>query len=97
MSDKVDVEVGVTLNIERVEELVLTFREMLKQNGATTNFLMLRFNDTEESKEYLVTIQVAGGKTPIERIKELEDELETSKSANSNILRTIQKLKEEEK
>ena len=96
MSDKVDIEVGVTLNIERVEELVLTFREMLKQNGAT-NFLMLRFNDTEESKEYLVTIQVAGGKTPIERIKELEDELETSKSANSNILRTIQKLKEEEK
>ena len=96
MSDKVDVEVGVTLNIERVEELVLTFREMLKQNGAT-NFLMLRFNDTEESKEYLVTIQVAGGKTPIERIKELEDELEASKSANSNILRTIQKLKEEEK
>ena len=94
MSDKVDVEVGVTLNIERVEELVLTFREMLKQNGAT-NFLMLRFNDTEESKEYLVTIQVAGGKTPIERIKELEDELEASKSANSNILRTIQKLKEE--
>lgn len=96
MSDKVDVEVGVTLNIERVEELVLTFREMLKQNGAI-NFLMLRFNDTEESKEYLVTIQVAGGKTPIERIKELEDELEASKSANSNILRTIQKLKEEEK
>ncbi len=96
MSDKVDVEVGVTLNIERVEELVLTFREMLKQNGAT-NFLMLRFNDTEESKEYLVTIQVAGGKTPIERIKELEDELEASKSANSNILRTIQNLKEEEK
>ena len=96
MSDKVDVEVGVTLNIERVEELVLTFREMLKQNGAT-NFLMLRFNDTEESKEYLVTIQVAGGKTPIERIKELEDELEASKSANSNILRTFQKLKEEEK
>ena len=96
MSDKVDVEVGVTLNIERVEELVLTFREMLKRNGAT-NFLMLRFNDTEESKEYLVTIQVAGGKTPIERIKELEDELEASKSANSNILRTIQKLKEEEK
>ena len=96
MSDKVDVEVGVTLNIERVEELVLTFREMLKQNGAT-NFLMLRFNDTEESKEYLVTIQVAGGKTPIERIKELKDELEASKSANSNILRTIQKLKEEEK
>ena len=96
MSDKVDIEVGVTLNIERVEELVLTFREMLKQNGAT-NFLMLRFNDTEESKEYLVTIQVAGGKTPIERIKELEDELEASKSANSNILRTIQKLKEEEK
>ena len=95
MSDKVDIEVGVTLNIERVEELVLTFREMLKQNGAT-NFLMLRFNDTEESKEYLVTIQVAGGKTPIERIKELEDELEASKSANSNILRTIQKLKEEE-
>ena len=78
MSDKVDVEVGVTLNIERVEELVLTFREMLKQNGAT-NFLMLRFNDMEESKEYLVTIQVAGGKTPIERIKELEDELEASK------------------
>ena len=96
MSDKVDVEVGVTLNIERVEELVLTFREMLKQNGAT-NFLMIRFNDTEESKEYLVTIQVAGGKTPIERIKELEDELEASKSANSNILRTIQNLKEEEK
>ena len=96
MSDKVDIEVGVTLNIERVEELVLTFREMLKQNGAT-NFLMLRFNDTEESKEYLVTIQVAGGKTPIERIKELEDELEASKSANSNILRTIQKLKEKEK
>ena len=96
MSDKVDVEVGVTLNIERVEELVLTFREMLKQNGAT-NFLMLRFNDTEESKEYLVTIQVAGGKTPIERIKELEDELEASKSANSNILRTIQNLKGEEK
>ena len=96
MSDKVDVEVGVTLNIERVEELVLTFREMLKQNGAT-NFLMLRFNDTEESKEYLVTIQVAGGKTPIERIKELKDELEASKSANSNILRTIQNLKEEEK
>ena len=96
MSDKVDVEVGVTLNIERVEELVLTFREILKQNGAT-NFLMLRFNDTEESKEYLVTIQVAGGKTPIERIKELEDELEASKSANSNILRTIQNLKEEEK
>ena len=96
MSDKVDVEVGVTLNIERVEELVLTFREMLKQNGAT-NFLMLQLNDTEESKEYLVTIQVADGKTPIERIKELEDELETSKSANSNILRTIQKLKEEEK
>lgn len=96
MSDKVDIEVGVTLNIERVEELVLTFREMLKQNGAT-NFLMLRFNDTEESKEYLVTIQVAGGKTPIERIKELEDELEASKSANSNILRTIQNLKEEEK
>ena len=96
MSDKVDIEVGVTLNIERVEELVLTFREMLKQNGAT-NFLMLRFNDTEESKEYLVTIQVAGGKTPIERIKELEDELEASKSANSNILRTFQKLKEEEK
>ena len=96
MSDKVDVEVGVTLNIERVEELVLTFREMLKQNGAS-NFLMLRFNDTEESKEYLVTIQVAGGKTPIERIKELEDELEASKSANSNILRTIQNLKEEEK
>ena len=95
MSDKVDIEVGVTLNIERVEELVLTFREMLKQNGAT-NFLMLRFNDTEESKEYLVTIQVAGGKTPIERIKELEDELEASKSANSNILRTIQKLKEAE-
>ena len=94
MSDKVDVEVGVTLNIERVEELVLTFREMLKQNGAT-NFLTLRFNDTEESKEYLVTIQVAGGKTPTERIKELEDELEASKSANSNILRTIQKLKEE--
>ena len=96
MSDKVDIEVGVTLNIERVEELVLTFREMLKQNGAT-NFLMLQLNDTEESKEYLVTIQVADGKTPIERIKELEDELETSKSANSNILRTIQKLKEEEK
>ena len=96
MSDKVDVEVGVTLNIERVEELVLTFREMLKQNGAT-NFLMIRFNDTEESKEYLVTIQVAGGKTPIERIKELEDELEASKSASSNILRTIQNLKEEEK
>lgn len=96
MSDKVDVEVGVTLNIERVEELVLTFREMLKQNGAT-NFLMLRFNDTEESKEYLVTIQVAGGKTPIERIKELEDGLEARKSANSNILRTIQNLKEEEK
>ena len=96
MSDKVDVEVGFTLNIERVEELVLTFREMLKQNGAT-NFLMLRFNDTEESKEYLVTIQVAGGKTPIERIKELEDELEASKSATSAILRTIQKLKEEEK
>ena len=96
MSDKVDVEVGVTLNIERVEELVLTFREMLKQNGAT-NFLMLRFNDTEESKEYLVTIQVAGGKTPIERIKELEDELEASKSANSNILRTFHRLKEEEK
>ena len=96
MSDKVDVEVGVTLNIERVEELVLTFREMLKQNGAT-NFLMLRFNETEESKEYLVTIQVAGGKTPIERIKELEDELEASKSAHSNILRTIQKLKEEER
>ena len=39
MSDKVDVEVGVTLNIECVEELVLTFREILKQNGAT-NFLM---------------------------------------------------------
>ena len=96
MSDKGDIEVGATLNIERVEELVLTFREMLKQNGAT-NFLMLRFNDTEESKEYLVTIQVAGGKTPIERIKELEDELEASKSANSNILRTIQNLKEEEK
>ena len=96
MSDKVDVEVGFTLNIERVEELVLTFREILKQNGAT-NFLMLRFNDTEESKEYLVTIQVAGGKTPIERIKELEDELEASKSANSNILRTIQNLNEEEK
>ena len=96
MSDKVDVEVGVTLNIECVEELVLTFREILKQNGAT-NFLMLRFNDTEESKEYLVTIQVAGVKTPIERIKELEDDLEASKSATSAILRTIQKLKEEEK
>lgn len=95
MSDKVDVEVGVTLNIERVEELVLTFREMLKQNGAT-NFLMLRLNDTGESKEYLVTIQVAGGKTPIERIKELEDELEASKSATSAVLRTIQNLKEEQ-
>lgn len=95
MSDKVDVEVGVTLNIERVEELVLTFREMLKQNGAT-NFLMLRFNDTGESKEYLVTIQVAGGKTPIERIAELEDELEASKSATSAVLRTFENLKEEQ-
>ncbi len=96
MSDKVDVEVGVTLNIECVEELVLTFREILKQNGAT-NFLMLRFNDRGESKEYLVTIQVAGGKTPIERIAELEAELEASKSATSAVLRTIQNLKEEEK
>lgn len=95
MSDHVKAEVGVTLKVGRVEELVLTFRELLKQTDAT-NFLMLRFNDTEESKEYLVTIQVAGGKTPIERIKELEDELEASKSATSAILRTIQKLKEEE-
>ena len=95
MSDHVDAEVGVTLKVGRVEELVLTFRELLKQTDAT-NFLMLRFNDTEESKEYLVTIQVAGGKTPIERIKELEDELEASKSATSAILRTIQKLEEEE-
>lgn len=95
MSDHVKAEVGVTLKVGRVEELVLTFRELLKQTEAT-NFLMLRFNDTEESKEYLVTIQVAGGKTPIERIKELEDELEASKSATSAILRTIQKLKEEE-
>lgn len=94
MGDKVDVEVGFTLNIERVEELVLTFREMLKQNDAM-NFLMLRFNDTQESKEYLVTIQIAGGKTPIERIAELEEELKASKSANSAVLRTIQNLKEE--
>lgn len=95
MSDHVEAEVGVTLKVGRVEELVLTFRELLKQTDAT-NFLMLRFNDTEESKEYLVTIQVAGGKTPIERIKELEDELEASKLATSKILRTIQNLKEEE-
>lgn len=95
MSDHVKAEVGVTLKVGRVEELVLTFRELLKQADAT-NFLMLRFNDTEESKEYLVTIQVAGRKTPIERIKELEDELEAGKSATSAVLRTIQKLKEEE-
>lgn len=95
MSDHVEAEVGVTLKVGRVEELVLTFRELLKQTDAT-NFLMLRFNDTEESKEYLVTIQVAGGKTPIERIKELEDELEANKSATSAILRTIQNLKEAE-
>lgn len=95
MIDHVEAEVGVTLKVGRVEELVLTFRELLKQADAT-NFLMLRFKDAEESKEYLVTIQVAGGKTPIERIIELEDELEASKAANSNILRTIQKLKEEE-
>ena len=45
----------------------------------------------------MVTIQVAGGKTPIERIAELEAELEASKSATSAVLRTIQNLKEEEK
>lgn len=96
MNDHVKAEIGVTLKVGRVEELVLTFRELLKQTDAT-NFLMLRFNDTEESKEYLVTIQVAGGKTPIERIAELEAELEASKSATSAVLRTIQNLKEEEK
>lgn len=96
MTDKVKAEVGVTLKIEHVGDLVLGFRELLKQYDAT-NFLMLRFNDKEESEEYLVTIQKAGKKTPIERIAELEEELEASKSATANILRTFEKLKEETK